>query len=91
MREDWSLVPEVVRIARRTMSAVKINIGFTAIYNLTGLSLASLGFLPPVIAAAAQAGPDSAILANSVRLLRQRRSRDRNIEGRVVEGGNRHG
>ena len=74
MREDWTLVPEVVQIARRTMNAVKINIGFTAVYNLTGLSLASAGLLPPAIAAAAQAGPDFGILANSARLLRTKRS-----------------
>lgn len=71
MREDWSLVPEAVRIARRTMRAVRFNIGFTAVYNLTGLTLAAFGFLPPAIAAAAQAGPDFGILANSSRLLRQ--------------------
>lgn len=75
MREDWSLVPEVVRIARRTMRAVRFNIGFTVVYNLTGLSLASLGLLPPAIAAVAQAGPDFGILANSARLLRQGRPR----------------
>ena len=71
MREDWLLVPEVLRIARRTMGVVKLNIGFTAVYNLTGLALASLGILPPVLAAAAQSGPDFGILANSARLLRQ--------------------
>ncbi|MCL5951743.1 MAG: cadmium-translocating P-type ATPase [Chloroflexi bacterium] len=72
MREDWSLVPETVRIARRTMRVVKGNIGFTAVYNILGLSLAALGFLPPVLAAAAQSLPDLGILANSARLLRQR-------------------
>jgi hypothetical protein len=60
MRENWWLVPEALRIARRTMTAVKINIGFTAIYNLTGLTLAALGLLPP-IDAAAQAGPDATV------------------------------
>lgn len=75
MREDWSLVPEMLHIARRTMGAVKLNIGFTVIYNLTGLTLASLGILPPAIAAAAQAGPDFGILANSARLLRPARGR----------------
>ena len=70
MRDDWSLVPEVIHIARRTMNAVKINIGFTALYNLLGLSLASFGILPPTIAAVAQAGPDFGILINSARLLR---------------------
>lgn len=72
MRDDWMLIPEVVHIARRSMNTVKINISFTAVYNLTGLTLAALGFLPPTIAAAAQAGPDFGILANSARLLRQR-------------------
>jgi Cd2+/Zn2+-exporting ATPase/Cu+-exporting ATPase len=72
MREDWSLVPEVLSIARRTMGVVKLNIGFTAVYNLLGLSLAALGFLPPILAAAAQSIPDLGILANSSRLLRQK-------------------
>jgi Cu+-exporting ATPase len=71
MRDDWTLVPEVFRIARRTMRVVKLNIGFTAVYNLAGLSLAALGFLPPILAAAAQSLPDLGILANSSRLLRQ--------------------
>ncbi|HLW46579.1 MAG TPA: cation-translocating P-type ATPase [bacterium] len=73
MRDDWRLVQEVFRIARRTIHVVKLNIGFTAVYNLLGLSLASLGFLPPIFAAAAQSLPDLGILANSSRLLRQER------------------
>ena len=72
MREDWSLVPQVIRIARRTMGIVKMNLAFTALYNLIGLSLAAFGFLPPVLAAAAQSLPDLGILSNSARLLRQR-------------------
>lgn len=72
MREDWMLVPDVFRIARRTMRVVKTNIAFTALYNLVGLSLAAFGILPPILAAAAQSLPDIGILANSSRLLRQR-------------------
>lgn len=72
MREDWSLVPEVIRIARRTMSIVKMNLAFTAVYNVVGLALAAFGILPPVLAAAAQSLPDLGILANSARLLRQK-------------------
>jgi Cu+-exporting ATPase len=71
MRDDWGLVPEVVRIARRTMRVVRMNIAFTALYNLVGLSLAALGYLPPIFAAAAQSLPDLGILANSSRLLRR--------------------
>lgn len=72
MREDWSLVPEAIRIARRTMGIVKMNLAFTAVYNVVGLALAAFGILPPVLAAAAQSLPDLGILANSARLLRQK-------------------
>lgn len=71
MREDWRLVPEVLRIAHRTLGVVKMNLAFTAIYNMAGLMLAAFGFLPPVLAAAAQSLPDLGILANSARLLRK--------------------
>lgn len=72
MRDDWALMPDIFRIARRTIRVVKLNIAFTAVYNVAGLSLAALGFLPPIFAAAAQSLPDIGILANSSRLLRQR-------------------
>jgi len=72
LREDWLLVPEVFRIARRTMRVVKMNLGFTAVYNIVGLSLAALGILPPVFAAAAQSLPDIGVLVNSSRLLKQK-------------------
>jgi len=71
MREDWMLVPQVFRIARKTMKVVKFNLGFTAVYNVIGLTLAAFGILPPILAAAAQSMPDLGILANSTRLLKQ--------------------
>ncbi|WP_376793213.1 heavy metal translocating P-type ATPase [Thermoflexus sp.] len=77
MREDWRLIPELFRIARRTMHVVRINLAFTAVYNLTGLALAALGILPPTLAAAAQSLPDLGILGNSSRLLRQGQGVDR--------------
>lgn len=70
MREDWLLVPQALRIARRTMGVVRGNIIFTTVYNLVGLSLAAFGILPPIFAAAAQSLPDLGILGNSSRLLK---------------------
>lgn len=72
MREDWSLVPDVLRIAQRTMRIVKMNLAFTTFYNIIGLSLAAFGILPPVLAAAAQSLPDIGIMGNSARLLKQK-------------------
>jgi Cd2+/Zn2+-exporting ATPase/Cu+-exporting ATPase len=76
MREDWSLVPHAIRVARRTMGIIKMNLVFTTLYNIVGLSLAALGILPPVLAAAAQSLPDIGILSNSARLLHDRERRD---------------
>jgi Cd2+/Zn2+-exporting ATPase/Cu+-exporting ATPase len=70
MRDDWTLVPAVLRVAHRTMRVVRLNIGFTAVYNLAGLFLAAFGFLPLIFAAALQSLPDLVILGNSSRLLR---------------------
>jgi len=72
MRPDWQLVPQVLQIGRRTTRTIKGNIIFTLVYNFFGLTLAALGYLPPILAAAAQSIPDLAILANSSRLLRQK-------------------
>lgn len=70
MGDDWRLVPQAFRVARRTMRVVRLNIGFTVLFNFAGLSLAALGIIPPVLAAAAQSIPDIGILGNSARLLR---------------------
>jgi P-type Cu+ transporter len=70
LRDDWRLVPDVLRIAKRTLRVVKSNLAFTVLYNVVGLSLAAFGLLPPIFAAAAQSLPDLGILANSSRLLR---------------------
>jgi len=71
LREDWSLVPDLLDTARRTMNVVKGNFWFTGLYNLAALGLAATGFLPPIVAAAMHSIPDLGILANSSRLLRR--------------------
>ena len=70
LREDWTLIPQVIAAAQRTMLVVKGNLGFTAAYNIIGLALAAFGFLPPMLAAALQSIPDLGILGNSARLLK---------------------
>ena len=72
LRDDWSLVPDAVRVGRRAASTIRQNLAFAAIYNVVGITLAATGILPPIWAAAAQSLPDVAILLNSARLLRSR-------------------
>ncbi len=71
LQDDWRLVPEAVRLARRTVRMIRTNLVFTALYNLVGITLAALGYLPPVLAAAAQVLPDVGILLNSARIVRR--------------------
>jgi Cd2+/Zn2+-exporting ATPase/Cu+-exporting ATPase len=73
--DDWRQVPEAIRIGRRSVRTIRQNLGFTAAYNLIGVSLAAVGLLPPVWAAAAQSLPDVAIMLNSSRLLRPAKER----------------
>ena len=70
MADDWRAVPEAVRLGRRAFATIKQNLWFTAGYNVLGILFAALGWLPPVLAAAAQALPDVAVMLNSSRLLR---------------------
>jgi Cd2+/Zn2+-exporting ATPase/Cu+-exporting ATPase len=72
MRDDWQLVPDAVALGRRAFATIQQNLWFTAGYNLLGIGLAAVGWLPPVAAAAAQSLPDVAVMLNSSRLLRGR-------------------
>jgi Cd2+/Zn2+-exporting ATPase/Cu+-exporting ATPase len=72
MRDDWQMVPEAVRIGRRAFRTIKQNLWFTAGYNVAGMLLAAMGWLPPIAAAAAQALPDVGVMVNGSRLLRHR-------------------
>ncbi len=72
LRDDWMLVPAAIRLGRRGAGTIRQNLGFAAIYNVVGISLAAAGILPPVWAAAAQSLPDVAIMLNSARLIRAR-------------------
>ena len=72
MRDDWSQVPHAIQIARRAFRTIKQNLALSLIYNVVGMTLAALGILNPVLAAAAQSLPDLLILGNSSRLLRTR-------------------
>jgi Cd2+/Zn2+-exporting ATPase/Cu+-exporting ATPase len=70
MRDDWSQVPQAIRMGRRTFRTIQQNITFGVLYNIAGVTLAALGILPPVLAAAAQSLPDVAVFLNSSRLLK---------------------
>ncbi len=70
MGDDWRRVPEAIRIGRRAFRTIQQNIAFGVLFNVVGISLAAVGILSPVLAAAAESLPDVAVFLNSSRLLR---------------------
>jgi heavy metal translocating P-type ATPase len=70
LREDWSQVPAMVRMARRTVRTIRGNLVWSAVYNGVGIALAVAGVLSPVAAAAVHSLPDLFVLFSSARLLR---------------------
>ncbi|NOZ50809.1 MAG: cadmium-translocating P-type ATPase [Chloroflexi bacterium] len=70
MRDDWSQIPEAILVGRRAFRTIKQNISFGVVFNIVGISLAAVGILAPVMAAAAESLPDVAVFLNSSRLLR---------------------
>jgi P-type E1-E2 ATPase len=67
-RPDLTLVPDFVRLSRRTRRIIRENLGWAFAYNLVAVPLAALGFISPVIAAAAMSCSSLLVVGNSLRL-----------------------
>jgi Cu2+-exporting ATPase len=65
----WML-PWVVDLARAVRMTILINLMWAFGYNLVALTLAVLGLLQPILAAAIMAGSSILVVANSLRLER---------------------
>ena len=72
MRDDWHLVPEALRLGRRTYIVIRQNIYFGIAFTVLVIGSAAFGWIGPVIAAATQAVPDVAVALNAARLLHTR-------------------
>ncbi len=71
MQDDWRALPEAIQVGRRTFRVIQQNLALGMIYNVVGMTLAAVGILPPVAAAAGQSIPDLLIMLSSARLLRR--------------------
>jgi P-type Cu+ transporter len=70
LREDLSVVPQAISLARATLATIRRNLGWAFGYNIVAIPVAAAGFLNPLIAGAAMAVSSTFVVASSVRLRR---------------------
>jgi len=70
MTDDLTRIPEAIEIGDQAFRVIKQNIITSIIFNLIGVTLASIGLLSPTMAAVAHVLPDLILFLNSSRLIR---------------------
>ncbi|MFO1486949.1 MAG: cation-translocating P-type ATPase [Verrucomicrobiota bacterium] len=73
LKSEIEAVPESLGLARATLRTIKQNLFWAFFYNALGVPLAALGFMSPVLCAAAMGVSDIIVIGNALRLSRWRR------------------
>ncbi len=68
VRGDIEAVADAVRLARRTLATIRLNLVWAFGYNAVTVPLAAVGLLGPMLAAAAMSASSVLVVANSLRL-----------------------
>jgi len=72
VRDDVGEVVTSIRLSRATLRKIKQNLFWAFVYNTVAIPVAALGFLNPIIAAAAMALSSLSVIVNSALLKRAR-------------------
>jgi Cu+-exporting ATPase len=68
LKSDVAAVPESLGLARATLRTIKQNLFWAFFYNAVGVPLAALGFMSPILCAAAMGLSDLIVIGNALRL-----------------------
>jgi Cu+-exporting ATPase len=72
LRSDIEAIPEAIGLAQATLRTIKQNLFWAFFYNAAAVPLAALGFLSPILCAAAMGLSDLLVIGNALRLRRWR-------------------
>jgi Cu+-exporting ATPase len=72
LKSEIEAVPEALGLARATLRTIKQNLFWAFFYNALGVPLAAMGFISPILCAAAMGASDLIVIGNALRLLRWR-------------------
>ena len=75
LKSEIAGVPEALGLARATLKTIKQNLFWAFFYNSLGVPLAALGFVSPILCAAAMGASDLVVIGNALRLLRWGKSK----------------
>ena len=68
LKSEIEAVPESLGLAQATLRTIKQNLFWAFFYNVIGIPLAALGFMSPVLCAAAMGLSDLVVIGNALRL-----------------------
>jgi len=72
LNSEIEAVPESLALARATLRTIRQNLFWAFFYNAVGIPLAALGFMSPILCAAAMGLSDVVVIGNALRLSRTR-------------------
>ncbi len=68
LKSDVQAIPEALGLARATLRTIRQNLFWAFFYNALGVPLAALGFMSPILCAAAMGLSDTVVIGNALRL-----------------------